>query len=87
MDDNSSVERIRRIIERHAGLALKAETLENSTDLYEAGMTSHSSVMLMLALENEFDLEFSDSMLGRSVFESVDSIANAIKGLQCLEKR
>lgn len=56
--------------------------MSNSTDLYRAGMTSYASVALMIALENEFDLEFPDAMLSRSVFESVDSIANAIESLQ-----
>jgi acyl carrier protein len=36
----------------------------------------------MIALENEFALEFPDAMLGRSVFESVDTIANAIESLR-----
>jgi len=36
----------------------------------------------MIALENEFDLEFPDAMLSRNVFESIDSIANAIESLQ-----
>jgi acyl carrier protein len=53
--------------------------LEDSTPLYQAGMTSYASVQLMLALENEFSLEFPDVMLSREVFESIDSIANAIE--------
>jgi acyl carrier protein len=32
----------------------------------------------MLALEDSFDVEFPDSMLRRSVFESIDAIADAI---------
>jgi len=36
----------------------------------------------MIALENEFDLEFPDGMLSRNVFESIDSIADAIERLQ-----
>jgi acyl carrier protein len=32
----------------------------------------------MIALEDTFDVEFLDSMLKRSVFESVDSIAQAL---------
>jgi acyl carrier protein len=33
---------------------------------------------VMIALEDTFDIEFLDSMLKRSVFESVDSIAEAL---------
>ena len=36
----------------------------------------------MLALEGSFDVEFPDSMLKRSVFESVTTIAAALAELQ-----
>lgn len=75
-------DKIRKVIKDHARLAVDVATLEDSADLGEAGMTSHANVMLMLALENEFGLEFPDSMLSRSVFESVDTIAAAIQTLQ-----
>lgn len=80
-------ERIRKIIKDHAHLPSDVETLDDSADLNDAGMTSHANVMLMLALENEFGLEFPDSMLSRRVFESVDTIALAINSLQREEKR
>ena len=44
-------------------------------------MTSHASVNLMLGLEAAFDVEFPDSMLKRSVFQSVASIAEALQTL------
>ena len=75
-------DRIRQIVIDHARLAGDMKVLDHSADLYRAGMTSHASVGLMLALENEFGLEFPDSMLSRSVFESIDTIANAIETLQ-----
>lgn len=75
-------ERIRQIVRDHAGLGTAFEKVDSSTDLYRAGMTSYASVVLMIALENEFDLEFPDAMLSRNVFESIDSIANAIESLQ-----
>ena len=76
MDD-----RIRDVIEKHARLALDPGTLSEHDDLYAAGMTSHASVNLMLALENEFDVEFPDRMLRRSVFESLASIRLALREL------
>ena len=45
-------------------------------------MSSHASVNVMLALEDAFDIEFPDSMLKRSVFESVAGIDAAIQELQ-----
>ena len=44
-------------------------------------MTSHASVNVMLALEGEFDVEFPDHMLKRSVFESIAAIRTAIDEL------
>jgi len=73
--------RIRTILKEHGRLAKDADGLADADDLYQAGMTSHASVNVMLALEGEFDVEFPDSMLKRSVFESVASIKSAIDQL------
>jgi acyl carrier protein len=75
-------ERIRDVLREHARLATDVDTLDDQADLYQAGMTSHASVNLMLALEDAFDVEFPDSMLTRSVFQSVSAIADAIRQLQ-----
>jgi acyl carrier protein len=71
-------DRIRDVIQAHARLGVDPHTLSEQDDLYATGMTSHASVNLMLALEIEFDIEFPDRMLRRSVFESVASIRNAL---------
>lgn len=73
---------IRQVLNQHARLPVDAETLADDADLYQAGMTSHASVNVMLALEDTFDVEFPDHMLKRSVFESVSAIAAAITALQ-----
>jgi acyl carrier protein len=73
---------IRRILKEHGRLNQDAETLPVSADLYEAGMTSHASVNVMLALEGEFEIEFPDHMLKRSVFNSIHSISAAIGELR-----
>lgn len=56
--------------------------LELDADLYQAGMTSHASVNVMLALEGEFDVEFPDHMLKRNVFNSIASINAALEELK-----
>ncbi len=71
-------DQIRQVIREHGHLAVDVDTLADDADLYQAGMTSHASVNVMIALEDSFDIEFLDSMLKRSVFESVDSIAAAL---------
>ena len=75
------VSEIRRVLAEHGRLAVDVDSMSDSTDLFGAGMTSHASVNVMLALEDAFDLEFPDRMLKRSVFESVDAIAAAIAEL------
>jgi acyl carrier protein len=72
-------DQIRQIIRQHANLAVDVDTLADDGDLYQAGMTSHASVNVMIALEDTFEIEFLDSMLNRGVFESVDSIAAALQ--------
>ena len=72
---------IRQILTDHAKLASDVKTLKDDFDLYQAGMTSHASVNVMLALEAQFDIEFPDRMLKRNVFESIASIETALKEL------
>lgn len=74
-------ERIRSILKEHARLAVDVATLSDDSDLYQAGMTSHASVNVMLALEGTFDVEFPDRMLRRGVFESIASIRGALDEL------
>ncbi len=79
MSDNAS--KIRTILKEHGRLTKDATELADEADLYQAGMTSHASVNVMLALEGEFDVEFPDHMLKRSVFESIGAIRTAIDEL------
>ncbi len=74
-------ERVRQIIREHGRLPADLGSLGDDADLYQAGMTSHASVSLMLALEAEFDIEFPDAMLKRTVFQSVSSISQALETL------
>ena len=73
---------IREILKEHGRLSVDAMTLGDDDDLYKAGMTSHASVNVMLALEGKFDIEFPDRMLRRSVFETIASIRDAVAELK-----
>ena len=75
------IEKIRKILKDHGRLSKDALTLAESADLYQAGMTSHASVNVMLALEDAFDVEFPDSMLKRGVFSSIATIREALETL------
>ena len=80
MNDNH--ERIRAILREHGRLSQDPSALGDNADLYQAGMTSHASVNVMLALEGEFDVEFPDHMLKRNVFNTIASIHAALDELK-----
>jgi acyl carrier protein len=67
-------ETIRLVLAEHGQLAVDPNTIDDSADLFDAGMTSHASVNVMLALEEAFDFEFPESMLKKSTFESIAAI-------------
>ncbi len=76
--------RIRQVIREHGHLPVDIATLDDHADLFQAGMTSHASVNLMLGLEAAFDVEFPDAMLKRSVFQSVSAIEAALFQLRVI---
>lgn len=75
-------EQIRTLIAEHARLLVDVNTLSDDDDLYAAGLTSLSTVNLMLALEEHFDVEFLDRMLGRKTFGSIRALSEAITELR-----
>ncbi|MBP7780160.1 MAG: acyl carrier protein [Burkholderiaceae bacterium] len=82
MNTTEKVEaQIRTVLRDHGRLNKNVELLDSDTDLYQAGMTSHASVNVMLALEGAFDVEFPDHMLKRNVFNSIQSIRSALSEL------
>jgi acyl carrier protein len=72
---------IRDVLREHARLNRSIDDLDTGADLYQAGMTSHASVNVMLALESAFGIEFPDAMLKRSVFSSIGAIRQALAEL------
>ena len=74
-------EKIRSILSEHGRFPTDVAGLGDEDDLFQAGMTSHASVNVMLALEDEFDFEFPESMLRKSTFESVSAISAALTSL------
>jgi acyl carrier protein len=76
MDDE-----VRAVIREHARLPIDVNTLADDSSLYDAGLTSHASVALMLALEEKFGIEFPERMLRRRSFESIANIRAALQEL------
>jgi acyl carrier protein len=65
---------IRSVLTEHARLAVDVGSIGEDADLFGAGMTSHASVNVMLALEDAFEIEFPERMLKKSTFESIAAI-------------
>ncbi len=74
-------EKLRAVIAKHARLSVDANSLTEDSDLYEAGLTSLTTVNLMLAVEDAFNIEFPDKKLGRKTFESIRSLAEVVEEL------
>jgi acyl carrier protein len=72
---------IRAVLAEHGKLPVDVGTLSADDDLYQAGLTSHASVNVMLALEDTFDTEFPDALLRKSTFESIASMRDALTSL------
>ena len=85
MSEASVTATIRRLLAEHAKLGVDAGGLAETDDLYAAGMTSHASVTVMLACEDEWDVEFAQHMLKKSTFASIAAIRAALAELGVAE--
>ncbi len=72
---------IREVLKTNKILGSKVVQLLPTDDLYEAGLVSFDAVALMLALEDAFDIEFTEPMLNRKTFSSISEIENAVVAL------
>lgn len=80
MNQNSTIQNgIRAALQKHGRLSVDAFSLAPDANLYEAGLTSHCSVNVMLTLEAQFDIEFADHLLTREVFGSINGMVKALQ--------
>ncbi|MGI4816198.1 MAG: acyl carrier protein [Janthinobacterium lividum] len=77
---------LREILRDIAHIELPADGRSDGDDLYEAGLSSLTTIQLMLAIEKHFDIEIPDEMLNRYLFQSVDSLAEAVDQLKQTEQ-
>jgi acyl carrier protein len=80
MPDNMTDE-IRQIVADNGKLAVEMTNLSEEDDLFDAGMTSHANVNVMLALEDAYDVEFPEELLRRSTFQTLAAIRDTIETL------
>ena len=79
--DRTMRETIERVLVAHGRMAVDPTGVADDADLYELGLTSHASVNVMLALEDEFDIEFPDEALKKSTFASIQNIQTVVSTL------
>lgn len=80
-ESEESTRRIRDVLGEYARLPVAIATLSDDDNLFHAGMTSHASVNVMLALEDAFDVEFPESMLRKSTFSSIGALRRALDAI------
>jgi acyl carrier protein len=74
-------DRIRDVLAAHGRMTVDPREVDEKAGLYELGLTSHASVDVMLALEEEFDIEFPDEAIKKSTFASIHNIVQVVEGL------
>ena len=85
MQDSEIRSKIRQVLSEAALLDVPLDTLSDHADLYAAGLASVTSVRVMVALEDEFEIEIPDRLLTRHLFRSIDSLASAVN--ECLQSK
>lgn len=72
---------IRSLLERLGEFSATPEALADDADLHAAGLSSYGTVELMVSIEEEFGVEFPDTLLTRATFGSIESVAAAVSSL------
>lgn len=74
-------ELIRSVLSDHGRLTGDVAVLSDTADLHEAGLSSHATVAVMVAIEDALDIEFPDRMLNRRTFESIEALRASVDSL------
>lgn len=74
-------DRVRTIVGSMILVPVPVDSLSDEDNLFDAGMTSFGSVQLMLAVEEEFDIEFPNSLLTRKTFATLGGLISAVDQL------
>ena len=75
-------DRIREVLAKFGRFSVDVRSIGAEADLYDAGLSSLATVNVMLAIEEEFDVEFPDRLLTRRSFQSVSSLTDVVERLR-----
>jgi len=72
---------IRSLIAGVEVLTVPVETLSDTDDLFDAGLTSLGAVELLMSIEEAYDIEFPEAMLERETVATIAALARAVASL------
>ncbi len=75
------IDKVRAILDANGKLAVAASGLGEFDDLFAAGLDSLAMVNVLMAIEEEFDIEIPDRLLSRRTFSSLHLLTSAINEL------
>lgn len=74
----TTVDTVRTLVVQHLNLSLPEGGPAEGEDLWDLGMTSLSCLGLMLAIEDEFEIELPEDALKESTFRNLVTISVAV---------
>ena len=81
MTDQDLDRAVREVFGEFGRLSTDAAAISETQDLYGLGLASHATVNIVMALEDELDIEFPDEMLTKATFSTLKSLKDAIRPL------
>lgn len=69
---------IRSALAEYGRLSSDVSALGDDDNLFDAGLTSHASVNVMMAIEDAYELEFPVKFLKRATFGSIGNLRAAL---------
>ena len=81
MSENDLDGTVRGILGEFGKLSADPSAISETQDLYALGLASHATVNVVMAIEDELDIEFPDELLTKSTFTTLQSLKDAIRPL------
>jgi acyl carrier protein len=82
-DESTTIElqqSIRGLIAENSGVVL-VDSISDTDDLFAAGLQSLDCVRILVAVEDEFDIELPNEIIERKLFCTVQNLSEAVTGL------
>jgi acyl carrier protein len=81
MDNTTIAEKFLTVLQRHLEFPDGAQGIPLDRDLEELGLNSFGAIMLLLELEETFEIAFPDSMLTPETFRTASTLQTSVQSL------